>query len=289
MFDIFVGIDWSGSKSPKRSFSIAYAYCSHDSRHPPNYDVSKLSRTDVFNKLANLVESNNKSLVGIDCNFGYNIDIGQEQFGHDISALKFWKYVDEINGEHDNFFAGEFWLHPKFKHYFWTQGKQPEWYKAERLRRTTELNAINQGAGTPETPFKLIGAKQVGKGGLAGMRMAHQLKGAFKDKVALWPFERHLCNTANLVITEIYPRLFIRHADHGNQKVRDINTLNNVINQFDFNSYTKIDDNLNDHLTDAIISSAGLKWFHQHEFDIQTVPLPSRASLFEGWIFGVKP
>lgn len=303
-FAHYIGIDWSGAKTPKRSHSIALAECNSGYCHStgvkssvmssPTAVQNRLSREDVYNVLSKSIKSKRRTLVGIDCNFGYCQSVAQKQFQTNIKAQQLWTEINTLCKGDTNFFAGNVWTASTLSKDFWCDGKQPGWFDAKRLRRVTEQAAADQGLGIPESPFKLIGAKQVGKGGLAGMRFLHQLKREFGDNVAIWPFENHLMQTATLVITEIYPRLFIRFAGFGNQKVRTIKDLNSILATLDSAQYKQENQNsdLNDHLTDAIIASAGLRYFVEStnsKNPLDTDKLPDAAIELEGWIFGVNP
>lgn len=285
-FERYVGMDWSGAKSPLRSHAVAIATCYADDQLAPSFETDKLSRTDAFNYISELIESKQRCFVGIDCNFGYSLDVGKKQFGENAHFQDLWDTVEQTNADNPNFFAGAFWTHPKYSKYFWTQGKQPEWFSVERLRRYTEQLATQSGLGIPESPFKLIGAKQVGKGGLAGMRMVHRLKEEHGDKVAIWPYEAEKVDEARVVISELYPRLFIRHAGFGNSKIRELESLNAVLEHFSCLPIAS-DIEINDHLSDAIIAATGLRWFFQNHQALDTSYLPPQAIQFEGWIFGV--
>ena len=303
-FSHYMGIDWSGAKTPKRSHSIAVSQCSSGQLQSnrqcsalmaaPTALEHKLSREDVFDILSDAVTSSRRTLVGIDCNFGYCQSVAHAQFYNNITAQKLWHEINTLCQHENNYFAGEVWTSIALAKHFWCEGKQPNWFNAKQLRRVTEQAAADSGLGIPESPFKLIGAKQVGKGGLAGMRLLHHLKTNFADKVAIWPFEASLTDTATLVICEIYPRLFIRYAKYGNQKVRSIKELNTILKRLGTAPYADANahesDSLNDHLTDAIISSAGLRWFTECMTEMQplsTYHLPPAATTVEGWIFGI--
>jgi hypothetical protein len=285
MFEQFIGIDWSGAEKPVKTNAIALASCSVSSLLAPVAIHSKLSRDDVFQYICELMRSRQKVLVGIDCNLGYARSVADETFGNDINYSELWRQVENLNIDNKNLFAGNVWKNPRYQDCFWTKGKQPDWFNLDKLRRITEKAAIEQSLGTPESPFKLIGAKQVGKGGLSGMRLVHQLKTQFGDQVAVWPFEPTLLNNARVVISEIYPRLFIKYADKGNLKVRDHDSLNFVLSKLDAKAY-KRESALSDHLTDAIISSAGLRHFIKKGYSLSS-ELPAAAVDIEGWIFGV--
>lgn len=286
-FEQFVGIDWSGAKTPKQSYSVSLASClaGHSCPHPIK---TKLSRDDVFNWIAQQIERGTSSLVGIDCNLGYAHSVLEAQLGTGASYLQLWSEIETLCKGEPNFFAGPVWQSSSLSDSFWTSGTQPDWFNLHALRRITEHKAVDQGFGNPESPFKLIGAKQVGKGGLAGMRVMHKLKLVYGDKVAIWPFEQHLVDSATVIISENFPRYFIRRAGFGNQKIRNMSELNAVLAFYDSGGFSEML-TLNDHLSDAIIASAGMRWLFAHENPLLICSLPPQAIQCEGWIFGVKP
>ncbi len=288
MFNNFIGIDWSGAATPVKSENIALAKCTRSSSAAPTALTHKLSRTDVYEYILGLKSKGERSLVGIDCNLGYYHGIGKQQFGPDADYLMLWNEVERLCADKNNFFAGPYWQDDSTRCYFWTHRKQPSWFNVESLRRETESLAAKQGLGIPESPFKLIGAKQVGKGGLAGMRMVLALKQQLKDDIAIWPFEDPFSAQVKIVLTEIYPRLFIRHAGFGNAKIRELSQLNASLRHFGLNE-ANTTYHLSDHVTDALVSSAGLRWFCSQYEALSRKMLPSNALQFEGWIFGVKP
>jgi hypothetical protein len=287
MFEQFVGIDWSGAKAPTKSYAVTLATCKNDDS-APSAILEKLSRHDVFLWISKQIRTNKKTLVGIDCNLGYAAHVAHAQLGESADYRMLWDSIELACADHDNFFAGNWWQNETYSQHFWQFGKQPEWFDLQRLRRITEHCAVKQGIGIPESPFKLIGAKQVGKGGLAGMRVMHALKTQFGDQVAIWPFEAELVDNATVVISENFPRLFIRKAGFGNAKVRSLDDLNAVLSFYQSAPYTT-NAELNDHLTDAIIASAGMRWVYNNEQPLDINDMPAAARQIEGWIFGVVP
>jgi hypothetical protein len=287
-FDTFIAIDWSGAKSPIYTKSISVAKCDFGVTTSPQLIDKKWSRSSVSDYIEDLINQKNRILIGIDCNFGYAQEIIQKQIGKDAMAHDLWALVDRINHNQPNFFAGNFWAHEDYKHDFWTDGKMDHGFQMPR--RITETQCADKGYGIPESPFKLIGAKQVGKGGLSGMRMAHYLKQKYKNDIAIWPFDDpNICNSARIVITEIYPRQFIRRVGLGNQKIRttdDLNTALSTMNSDYFNDHFD-----SDHDSDAIIAAVGLRYLCGHDKNIPkkiSTPHENRISLgTEGWIFGV--
>lgn len=236
------------------------------------------------------IETSGRYLIGIDCNFAYSQEIGQAQFGPHYTYIDLWRAVDETSRDLPNFFAEGFWCHKIYGRHFWLAGPKPPSFKEHR-QRITEKVCRDQGYGLPESPFKLIGPKQVGKGGLAGMRMLCALKKKFGDIICVWPFETHI-DTAKIVITEIYPRLFIKAAGFGQKKIRNGGQLNQALSFFKSGSIrTKLI--LNDHMTDAIVSSAGLRHLAGSgpsvpDLVVKPEQMTDMIALREGWIWGVN-
>lgn len=286
-FDRFIGIDWSGAKSPVETKSIAVSLAERG-KSAPKILEGPWSRVRVASFLADCVRANKRALVGIDCNFGYSEIVGERQFGKDYAARHLWAAVEGANIGAANFFAGGYWAHGKYGACFWREGAMPKGFSMPR--RLTEQACGKNGLGWPESPFKLIGAKQVGKGGLAGMRLVHHLKQELGRCVAVWPFERD-CDDAVLVITEIYPRLFLRMAGHGNRKIRTADALDTALVALE-SAPVGGKTPFSDHQADAVISAAGLRLLCGRG---KTVPeniaspsVPRKTLEREGWIFGVE-
>ncbi len=286
-FDLFVGIDWSGSKAfNTKSIAVAEA---HKGNAPPKLLPYIRSRSAVADYIVHLAEKNRRVFIGIDANFGYQKEIGQKHFGQNYTYQDHWKIVDQYSSENENFYASGFWDHKKFKNNFWQYGKKPNWFDAEKLRRVTETQCIIDGYGYPESPFKICYTKQVGKGGLAAQRMAYYLKEKLKDKIAIWPFEHG--DNASVVMTEIYPRQFLMRSGHGTTKVTDITDLNKALSYFHSKPMILVSD-VSDHDTDALISAAGLRYLCGWDKTVpenlsNPVALNEKARSCEGWIFGV--
>ena len=286
-FDLFVGIDWSGAKTPIKTKAIAVALA-WKGREAPHISGKIWSREMVGDWIKSLATRDKRILIGIDCNFGYSQIIGEQQFGAYYTYADLWEAVEAANQNAPNYFAGGYWTHPNHQKYFWTQGKKPDDF--DMPKRLTEILCGEAGYGWPESPFKLIGAKQVGKGGLAGMRLAYDLKQHCGVDICIWPFETH-ADSARIVITEIYPRQFLRRTGWGNQKVRTIEDINACLPKLNSNPIEGHID-VSDHETDALIAAAGLRFLCGQG---KTVPkeiyapkaLDRITASREGWIFGV--
>lgn len=286
-FDLFAGVDWSGAEKPVTTKSIAVAMAERGRGAPVLFPAVR-SRQAVAEWILKLALGHRRALIGMDCNFGYSSQIGTAQFGAAYDYRDLWNAVEQASAPQGNFFSGGYWQHAEHRKYFWTEGKKPDGFVMPR--RLTETVCGESGYGWPESPFKLIGAKQVGKGGLAGMRLAHYLKNRLGDAVAFWPFERHT-GTAAIVVTEIYPRQFLRRAGHGNAKIRTREELNKALNALQSKPYPARGE-CTDHDADAIVSAAGLRFLCGSGTDVpdniaNPLALDPVTASREGWIFGV--
>ena len=306
-FDTFIGIDWSGAKAPIHTKSIAVAMVGQGS-DAPILEEEPWSRSKVFEYIQGIKR---RTLIGIDANFGYAQKIGEAQFGSSYDYNDLWAAVEAKSAHQDNFFAGGYWEH--YPQYFWTHGKRPAHITLPK--RATEIACSAAGYGNPESPFKLLGPKQVGKGGLSAMRMAYALKREMGDQICIWPFEREIADTARIVLTEIYPRQFLMRTGHGVAKVQTLDELNTLLKALESQPYMSscgstagsrdeqkdpvvkpqdddIEVNFSDHDADAIVSAAGLRYLCGREESIPhnvayPKPLSEKAAKREGWIFGI--
>lgn len=286
-FDQFVGVDWSGSKAINTK-SIAVAMCDQGAGAPILLPALR-SRKSVAEFVLELAQGDKRTLIGIDANFGYYHKIGQRHFGADYNAFDQWRVIDEHARDDENFYAGGFFNHPKFSADFWQEGTKPDWFDGGALRRETETQCIVDGYGHPESPFKICYTKQVGKGGMAAMRVAHYLKQELGDDIAIWPFERS--DDAKIVMTEIYPRQFLMRAGWGTKKVKTAQDLNAVLPFFKSEPLNGQND-VTDHDTDALVSAAGLRYLCGMEKHIpknltNPIGMSDIARQCEGWVFGV--
>ena len=283
-----MAIDWSGARSPEKSRAVALAWCDGGDAAPTVIDYP-LTRACVREWIAGRVGLSERCLIGIDCNFGYAEETGRAQFGEAYTYLDLWRAVEESSSSLPDYFAQGFWQHEIYGRPFWTSGPRPSHFDAAR-QRLTERVCREGGYGNPESPFKLIGPKQVGKGGLAGMRVLHSLKHQFGNQICIWPFENHT-DQANVVIAEIYPRLFLKTAGFGQAKIRNSTALNHALSFFK-SKIVREDMKFSDHMTDAIISSAGLRYLAGSEEEIpdkiaRPHQMTGRVAMSEGWILGV--
>jgi hypothetical protein len=220
-FDRFVGVDWSGATG--RNYSgIAVADC-HTGTEPPTLvepPGRRWRRTDFADWMGAQAGQGERLLVGIDCAFTLPAAMATQVLGTDYSAAALWAHIDATCVVAEDFFGGGF--AEAHRSHFWHSGPRPAGFA--ELHRATEHACKAAGLGFPESPLKLVGARQVGKGGLAGMRVLHALKMRLGETFAVWPFDP--VERADIVCIELYPRLFMKMAGHGNGKVRTVEDLN---------------------------------------------------------------
>ena len=292
-FDEFIAIDWSGAKTPINNPHISLAHCKADNFDMPTLPRVAWSRQGIFDELLVRAKQNKRILVGIDCNFSFCDAMVDKICGSSSKTNDLWAFIDDICHHSPNFFAGNFWEHDHYKNLFWTAGTQPTWFDKKKLQRRVEQICADKKLGEPESPFKLIGSKQVGKGGMAGMRVFHQLKIMLGERVAFFPFDDEATlNKAELVLTEIYPRLFWMMAGLGRDKITNEDLLKQGLSYFNVKPQMKNLMGLSNDQTDALISAAGLRFLCGNKAFIPQNYTDFDDLIFkkirkEGWIFGV--
>jgi hypothetical protein len=127
--------------------------------------------------------------------------------------------VDEVCAADANFHAGAFWkayaedfltdTNDKPAGGRWTRTPTAENWPLF-YRATERASKLSKRFGDAESPFRLYGARQVGRGGLAGMRMLRHLREQIGAGLAVWPFDGDdAVEQAGMVVVEMFPRLFI--------------------------------------------------------------------------------
>ncbi|PWC86939.1 hypothetical protein TSH100_11150 [Azospirillum sp. TSH100] len=287
-FGRFIAIDWSGARG-KRYAGIAVAECGTGDTPPRLVEGPGgwWSRTAVFDwlraELAREPAPVGPTLVGIDCAFSLPFAVAALGFaGREATVFDLWDAVEEVCAAEPDFGGGPFASHPLHGVGFWHGGPQPDWY--EDPHRATEWACRADGLGHPQSPYKLIGSRQVGKGALAGMRVLRALRVALPGRLAVWPFEEPAPGRS--VMVEIYPRLFLKHTGIGQRKIRDGAEMDEALRRLG-SQPLKVAGPVSDHDSDALVSAAGLRWLAGTPRIWAPPGLDDTARRQEGWIFGV--
>jgi hypothetical protein len=251
---------------------------------PPRLVRERWSREGVLTWLRDGLPAD--TLVGLDLGPALPFEDAGAYFpGWDrspVDAKALWALVDAICAGEPNLGANTFVDHPEVARYFRRHGgRTGDRFGAgggrlrvtERAQRAAGLN--------PYSNFNLVGAAQVGKSSLTGMRMFHRLA------LPLWPVDP-LPPTGS-VLVEIYTTIAALAGGRSKtrSKVRDLAALNDVLRQLG-SAPADIVAALDDHRCDALIGAAWLRSV-AHRPDLWSPPaLTSGVARTEGWTFGVR-
>jgi hypothetical protein len=214
-FEHFAAIDWSGAAG-ERHRGIALAICDAEGQAPRLVRRGhRWSRQEVLDWLVGAMPDN--TLVGLD--LGISLPFadcgaffpGWADSPADAKAL--WAFVDALCESDPHLGVASFVDHGEASRYFrrhgGREGRQFHLLDAAHRRgrfRVTEAAQERMGC-KPYSNFNLVGAAQVGKSSLSGMRVLHRLEG----RLPVWPIDP-LPRTGSVVV-EIYTSIAALAAD----------------------------------------------------------------------------
>ena len=288
-FHHFLAIDWSGAAG-ERHAGIALALADADGGPPVLVERGrKWSRGEVLAILRDLPPD---TLVGMDLGIALPFaDCGAYFPGLADSppdARALWAMIDARCSEDAHFGATAFTEDPKFAPYFRRHGgREGAAFRcdgAEHGRgrfRVTERRQAAMGL-KPYSNFNLVGAAQVGKSSLTGMRVLHALGGA----VPVWPIDP--LPAPGSVICEIYTSLAAMEAGRSasRSKIRDREALDEALAALGspgLGGSGPIDD----HSSDALLTAAWLRKVADEPKRWHPPDLTPHIARTEGWTFGV--
>lgn len=283
-FRHFAAIDWSGAVGPRQR-GIAVAICSTGVAAPRLVRPGHVwSRAEVLDWLVEAMPAD--TLVGLDLGPSLPfLDRGAFFPGWDRSprdARGLWALVEAICADEPDLSATAFVDHPDAARHFRRHGgRTGDLFAPGRGRlRVTEHRQRAQGL-NPTSNLNLVGAAQVGKSSLTGMRVLHRLDG----RLPVWPFDPP---GSGSLLVEIYTSLAAREAGRpgGRAKMRSHEALDAVLRAIGSEA-TGGTGPIDDHRSDALLTAAWLR------IAAPRAPLWSPAGLTagvartEGWTFGV--
>lgn len=290
-FGSFVAIDWSGAVG-ERHRGIAVALAGADGGLPRLLsDAKRWSRGEVLDLLARELPVD--TLVGLDLGIALPFaDCGAYFPGLSRSppdAPALWALVDEVCAADRHFAVGSFADHPDFAPYF----RRPGGHRGERFAcddaahgrgrfRATEARQEAMGC-RPYSNFNLVGAAQVGKASLTGMRLLHRLRGV----LPVWPIDP--VPASGSVVVEIYTTLAALAAGRrpGRSKMRSLAELNAGLAVLG-SPPAAGDATLDDHSADALLTAAWLR-ANAARAELWHPPgLTPQLARTEGWTFGAR-
>ncbi|MCW3849572.1 hypothetical protein OF829_20230 [Sphingomonas sp. LB-2] len=284
-FTRFAAIDWSGARGEHHP-GIAIALCEAGDTAPALVSPPSRawSRADVRDWM--LAQADTPTLIGLDLSPALPfVDKGSyfpEWPGSPADAPSLWKLIDELSGGDPHHAANIFLDHPEVARHFRVQGRPAgDLFSPRngRLRRCEEAQQPMELA--PSSCMKLIGANQVGKSSLTGMRVLHQLA----RRIPVWPFDP--VPPAGPLIVEIYTSLAARDAGipRGRSKMRDSGALDRALRKLGVDEPAKLD-SYDDHATDAVLTAAWLRR-NARRADLWHPHGIGDVAATEGWTFGV--
>ena len=288
-FRHFAAVDWSGAVG-ERQRGIAIGLCAADGQAPRLVRPGHVwSRNEVLHWLMHELPAD--TLVGLD--LGISLPFadrnaffpGWKASPADARAL--WAMIDAICTEDPHLAATSFVDHPQACRYFRRHGgREGEHFGADGQKggrgrfRVTEH--AQQSAGCkPYSNFNLIGAAQVGKSSLTGMRVLHRLG----NTLPVWPVDP--LPDAGSVVVEIYTSLAAIAAGRssGRTKMRtraDLNAALATLGSRPFTGRTPI----TDHAADALLTAVWLREAAGRGDLWHPPALTNRIARTEGWTFG---
>ncbi len=198
------------------------------------------------------------------------------------NAKQLWALVDTLCADDDHLAANSFVDHAIASRYFRRHANRTGdrfGVGRGRLRVVEERQRAHQLS--PYSCFNLVGAAQVGKSSLTGMRVLNRVNAA----IPVWPFDP--VPETGSVIVEIYTSLAAREAGirAGLSKIRDRAALDLALAAVGSAAHSPLQ-NYSDHATDAILSAAWLRKV-AHDPAIWTPTGLDAVAQTEGWTFGV--
>ncbi|QEH77653.1 hypothetical protein EIK56_05545 [Sphingomonas sp. C8-2] len=284
-FRRFACIDWSGAKGDRQK-GIAVAVSDGPGRTPKLIERT-WSRGAVLDWLLDHARRDSDLLVGIDFSTAFPfLDAGGYFPGWAESpadARALWRLVDEICAGDPHLEAGAFVDHVEASRHFRRHGgRQGDLFGAGNGRYRLVERLCRDGRHGPATScFNLVGAAQVGKSSLTGMRLLHRLDG----RVPVWPFDP-LPETGPAIV-EIYTTVAARTAGlGGGSKMRDADRLRAGLAGYGIRRPPRLA-RYDDHSTDAILTAAWLAEAAARADLWHPSALSSEIAAVEGWTFGI--
>ena len=285
-FRHFLAIDWSGAKGARqRGIAVAIADAAGG---PPVLVRHHWSREEVLFLLRSGLPAD--TLVGIDLAIALPYadcgDFFPGWAGTPPDAPSLWALIDRLCDDEPNLGASNFVTHPELRRYFRDGAETGEHFGCDGANhgkgrfRVTETAQAELGC-RPTSNFNLVGAAQVGKSSLTGMRMLHHLRG----HLPVWPIDPLPANGS--LIVEIYTSLAAIEAGRtaGKAKIRTFDALNEALETLG-SAPAEGHGAIDDHASDALVTAAWLRKVAHDPQRWSPRALTPTIARTEGWTFG---
>jgi hypothetical protein len=288
-FRHFVAIDWSGAAGARHK-GLALAIC--DATGGPPWLVRAghvWSRDEVLDWL--LKDLPNETVVGLDLGASLPFaDCGAFFPGWEESppnARALWALVDRICRDEPHLGASSFVDHLEASRYFRRHGGRegarfhaPDAAHRRGRFRVTEQAQADMGC-KPYSNFNLVGAAQVGKSSLTGMRVLHRLDG----RLPVWPFDP--LPRSGSVVVEIYTAIAAMAGGRtpGRSKMKSWAELNAALAAIGSPPVAG-EGPIDDHSADALLTAAWLRGVADRADLWRPRAMTPAIAATEGWTFG---
>ncbi len=284
-FETYVVIDWSG-QNIARPKGLAVAYASEGDTAPSLLSPEeRWSRQSILNWLLEHAKAGTNMLIGVDLSPALPfVDHGEYFPGWSDSpkdAPSLWQLVDRLAEPDKHLAVNSFLNHPDVYRHFRHHDGLGDLFEggAGRLR---QCERAQKAMGfLPSSCMNLVGAAQVGKSSLTGMRVLNKLRG----HIPVWPFDP--IEEIGPAIVEIYTSIAARAGGvpRGRSKVYDPVVLDTVLDELGSAPHAKLGE-YTDHATDALITAAWLRNAAKDPKNWRPAGLTEHISRTEGWTFG---
>jgi hypothetical protein len=210
-FTHFAALDWSGARG-LRQRGIALAVASGADAPALVRPGHVWSRTEILAWLEAIAAAGENMLIGFDFSAAFAFaDCGAyfpEWAESPANAADLWALVQRLSGSDPNYESGGFLAHSEARRHFrHGRGNVGDLFTpgTGRLRIVEQHQRATKQAASVSN-FNLVGAAQVGKASLSGMRVLHHLSG----RIPLWP--RDPVPAKGPLLVEIYTSLAARAA-----------------------------------------------------------------------------
>lgn len=287
-FSHFAAIDWSGARG-ERQRGIALAVASGTAAPVLVRPGHIWSRAEILAWLEDVAASGADMLIGFDFSAAFAFTDRGAYFPRwpdspaDIAAL--WALVERLAAADPHHGIASFLAHPEARRHFrHGRGDTGDLFEpgAGRLRVVEQHQRATRQAASVSN-FNLVGAAQVGKASLTGMRLLHRLRG----RIPLWPLDP--APRTGPLLVEIYTSLAARAAGigGGRSKIREGGALDTALAALG-SPAVGISGAVSDHASDALLTAAWLRAIAGDAGYWSPAPLTDDLARTEGWTFGIR-
>lgn len=286
-FTHFAAIDWSGARGERQrgiALAVARGVGAPELVRPGHI----WSRAEILGWLGDVAAAGTDMLIGFDFSAAFAFADHGAYFPEwsespaDLPGL--WALVEHLSARDPHFGIDGFLSHAEARRHFrHAKGDTGDLFEggAGRLRRVERHQRDTKQAASVSN-FNLVGAAQVGKASLAGMRVLHRLRGV----LPLWPLDP--VPAGGPLLVEIYTSLAARAAGMaaGRSKIRDGGALDAALAALGSRG-AGLSGPVSDHTADALLTAAWLRAIAGDAAPWSPAPLSDALAATEGWTFGI--